>query len=82
MNTDLFAQRHIGPRDEHRKQMLEAVGVGSIDELINQTAPKNIRLQSPLKLEASLSEQKYLEHIYHLASKNKVFKIKSRRQIC
>jgi glycine dehydrogenase len=74
MNTDLFAQRHIGPRDEHRKQMLEAVGVGSIDELINQTVPKNIRLQSPLKLEASLSEQKYLEHIYHLASKNKVFK--------
>ena len=74
MNTDLFAQRHIGPRDEHRKQMLEAVGVGSIDELINQTVPKNIRLQSPLMLEASLSEQKYLEHIYHLASKNKVFK--------
>ena len=74
MKTDLFALRHIGPREEQRKQMLEAVGVNSIDELIDQTVPKNIRLQSALKLEAPLSEQEYLEHIYDLASKNKVFK--------
>ena len=74
MKTDLFALRHIGPRKEQCKQMLDAVGVSSIEELIDQTVPKNIRLKSPLKLEDPLSEQEYLEHIYYLASKNKVFK--------
>ena len=74
MKTDTFSLRHIGPREEQRKQMLDAIGVNSIDELIDQTIPKNIRLHSPLKLEAPLSEQEYLEHIYYLASKNKVFK--------
>ena len=73
MKTDTFSLRHIGPREEQRKQMLDTIGVNSIDELIDQTIPKNIRLHSPLKLEAPLSEQEYLEHIYYLASKNKVF---------
>ena len=39
-----FAERHIGPRQNEVKQMLEAVGVSSIDELITQTVPANIRL--------------------------------------
>ena len=66
MKTDVFALRHIGPREEQRKQMLDAVGVNSIEELIDQTVPKNIRLQSPLKLEDPLSEQDYLEHLCFL----------------
>jgi len=74
MKTDSFSLRHIGPRKEQRKEMLDAIGVNSMNELIDQTIPKNIRLHSPLKLEATLSEQEYLEHIYYLASKNKVFK--------
>ena len=74
MKTDSFSLRHIGPRQEQRKKMLNSIGVNSMNELIDQTIPKNIRLHSPLKLEAPLSEQEYLEHIYYLASKNKVFK--------
>ncbi len=74
MRTDVFALRHIGPREEQKKQMLEAIGLRSIEELIDQTVPKNIRLKAPLELESPLSEPEYLEHIYHLASKNKVFK--------
>ena len=74
MKTDVFALRHIGPRDEHIKEMLEVVGTPSLDELITQTVPDNIRLQSPLNLDAPLSEQEYIEHIHHLASKNKVYK--------
>ena len=74
MKTDVFALRHIGPRDEHIKEMLEVVGTPSLDELITQTVPDNIRLQSPLNLDDPLSEQEYIEHIHHLASKNKVYK--------
>ena len=48
MRTDVFALRHIGPREEQKKQMLEAIGLRSIEELIDQTVPKNIRLKAPL----------------------------------
>ena len=74
MKTDVFALRHIGPREAHCNEMLQLVGSNSIEELISETVPDNIRLQSPLNLDAPLSEQEYLEHIHQLASKNKVYK--------
>ncbi|MDC0371102.1 aminomethyl-transferring glycine dehydrogenase [Flavobacteriaceae bacterium] len=74
MNPDIFSQRHIGPNTTQVNEMLQAIGVQSIDELIDQTVPNNIRLPRPLKLEHPLSEQKFLEHIHNLGSKNKVFK--------
>ena len=74
MKTDVFASRHIGPREAHCNEMLQFVGANSIEELISETVPDNIRLQSPLNLDAPLSEHDYLEHIHQLASKNKVYK--------
>jgi glycine dehydrogenase len=74
MNPDIFSQRHIGPNTTQVNEMLQVIGVQSIDELIDQTVPNNIRLPRPLKLEHPLSEQKFLEHIHNLGSKNKVFK--------
>ena len=74
MKTDVFALRHIGPKEAHCDEMLQLVGANSIEELIQETVPDNIRLQSTLNLEAPLSEQEYLEHIHQLASKNKVYK--------
>ena len=74
MNPDIFSQRHIGPNTTQVNEMLQAIGVQSIDELIAQTVPNNIRLPRPLKLEHPLSEQKFLEYIHNLGSKNKVFK--------
>ena len=74
MKTDVFALRHIGPKEAHCNEMLQTIGSNSIDELIKETIPDNIRLKTPLNLEAPLSEQEYLEHIHLLASKNKVYK--------
>ena len=74
MNTDAFALRHIGPRKSDHDAMLKTIGVESIDQLINETIPDNIRLDRELDLEPAMSEQEYLEHIHELASKNKVFK--------
>ncbi len=74
MNTDTFALRHIGPRETDHKDMLATIGTESLDQLIYETIPDNIRLEAELNLEAAMSEQEYLEHIYSLASKNKVFK--------
>jgi len=74
MNPDIFSQRHIGPNAAQIKEMLDVIGVESIEELIDQTIPNNIRLQTSLNLEKPLSEQEFLEHIHKLGAKNKVFK--------
>ncbi len=68
-----FSDRHIGPNTQEQKEMLTAIGVSSIDELIDKTVPAQIRLKSGLQLNKALSEQDYLAHIKELASKNKVF---------
>ena len=74
MNPDIFSQRHIGPNTIQVNEMLQAIGVQSVDELIDQSVPNNIRLPRPLKLEHPLSEHTILEHIHELRAHNKVFK--------
>jgi glycine dehydrogenase len=73
MSQDRFVTRHIGPRNNEIAEMLDAVGVSSMEELLEQTVPSNIRLQQPLKLNEGLSERKYFRRILDLASKNKVY---------
>lgn len=74
MNTDSFALRHIGPRESDLPEMLETVGVSSLDQLIYETVPDDILLKKALNLDTAMSEQEFLEHVSELASKNKVFK--------
>ena len=73
MSIDKFVNRHIGPRPQEIDHMLKKVGVSTLDELIEQTVPADIRLPDPLKLDEGLSERRYYRRILELASKNKVF---------
>jgi len=73
MANDKFVTRHIGPREHEIKDMLATIGVASLDELIDQTVPANIRLEKPLQLEDGLTERQYFRKILALAKKNKVF---------
>lgn len=74
MRTDAFALRHIGPRENDLQHMLGTIGVESIDQLIYETLPDDIRLKAPLNLEPALTEYEFLNHIQQLGNKNKVFK--------
>tara|TARA_R110001632_G_scaffold47551_3_gene120438 strand:+ start:6564 stop:9413 length:2850 start_codon:yes stop_codon:yes gene_type:complete len=74
MNTNSFQRRHIGPNENEQKQMLDAIGVDSLDQLINETVPNDIRLKGSLQLDAPMSEYEYLNHIEELSKKNKVFR--------
>ncbi|MFT4673185.1 MAG: glycine dehydrogenase [Saprospiraceae bacterium] len=74
MNTDSFALRHIGPRKEDLQKMLKTVCAESMEQLIFETIPNDIRLGQDLTLEPAMSEQEYLEHIAELATKNQIFK--------
>ncbi|MCK5729730.1 MAG: glycine dehydrogenase (aminomethyl-transferring), partial [Draconibacterium sp.] len=73
MSHDRFVTRHLGPREKEIKEMLDFVGVSSMDELMEQTIPENIRLNEPMKLNEGLTERKYFRKILKLAGKNKVF---------
>ncbi len=69
-----FQTRHIGPAEQELQEMLEAIGVESLDELIDQTIPANIRLKEPLPLPSSVSESRFLDTLAHVAKKNKLYK--------
>ncbi|MEI7523050.1 MAG: aminomethyl-transferring glycine dehydrogenase [Mariniphaga sp.] len=73
MAIDKFVSRHIGPREEDIQEMLKVIGVATLDELIDQTVPANIRLANPLNLPNGLTEREYYRKIMKLAKKNKVF---------
>jgi glycine dehydrogenase subunit 1 len=61
--------RYTSATDADRAAMLEAVGVGSIDELF-EDIPEKLRLGRPLDLPAGLSEQEVYVHLRELASRN------------
>jgi glycine dehydrogenase len=68
-----FERRHIGPSAREIDAMLEAVGVGSMAELIAQTIPDEIRSSAPLALKPALSEMQALARLRDLAAENAVF---------
>ena len=69
----MFANRHLGPNEKERAQMLKTIGVDSITTLINETIPADIRLSSPLDLPEGISEHAYQKKIQQLSNKNKLF---------
>jgi glycine dehydrogenase len=73
-HPDKFVNRHIGPNPEELNEMAKACGAGSVDELIDQTVPKNIRLREPLALTPPVNEHIFLEDLRNISLKNKVYK--------
>ena len=74
MNTNAFALRHIGPRENDIKEMLQTVGAESIEQLIYETIPSNIRLEKDLGLDEAMTEYEYSTHINNLSKLNKTYK--------
>lgn len=70
MNTTQFVNRHISLNEADKKEMLDKIGVSSVDELISQTIPASIRLEKDLDISPALSEYEMLTHSVELASKN------------
>ena len=70
---DKFSSRHIGVSNEKElREMLDTIGVASVDELIGQVIPASIRLKKPLALPAEgMSEYEFAAHIRSLADRNR-----------
>lgn len=71
MSQDQFVNRHIGPNEAETREMLRAIGVKSIDELVSQVVPSDIRLPEPLALPEAMTEYEFGAHIRQLAAKNR-----------
>ena len=67
-----FAQRHIGIDEKATEQMLKYLGYTSLDELIYNTIPINIRLKESLNLPNAKTEYAALAQLKEIASKNKI----------
>ncbi|MGB6536065.1 MAG: aminomethyl-transferring glycine dehydrogenase [Xanthobacteraceae bacterium] len=67
-----FAHRHIGPRQDEIARMLECVGAPSLDALIAQTIPADVRQREPLAFGPPLGEAALLDKMRALAGRNTV----------
>ncbi len=73
-HTDTFVRRHVGPDEAEIQRMLETVGYGSLDELVDATIPSSIRLDRPLALGPERSEYELLRELRTMMSRNRVFR--------
>jgi glycine dehydrogenase len=71
-SPDRFVRRHIGPRPADAGEMLKQLGYASLDALIDDAVPKQIRLARPLQLPAARSEHEVLAALKEIASQNQV----------
>ena len=72
---DSFVDRHVGLNSkDDLQQMLSTIGVGSVEELLQQVIPANIRLKKALDLPEAMSEYEYAQHIAQLAAKNRTLR--------
>ena len=71
---DAFQHRHIGPREEEQKQMLDYLGFQSLEEMTDKTIPSNIRLNQKLSMDKSLGEHALIQRVKEISEKNKIWR--------
>ena len=72
--TELFSDRHNGPRESDIEHMLTSLGLGSLDALVDAVVPASIRSPGELDLPPALSEQEVLSLLEETADQNVVYR--------
>lgn len=65
-----FLSRHLGSIGQQRQEMLQTIGYNSLDELMTDIVPSNIRLSNLLNLPDALSETDALQRLKGILGKN------------
>ncbi|HEY7751913.1 MAG TPA: glycine dehydrogenase (aminomethyl-transferring), partial [Ignavibacteriaceae bacterium] len=73
-HPDKFRERHLGVTDSELVEMVHTCGVESVEKLIDETIPQQIRLNKKLNLSKAVSEINFLKNLRKIADKNKIFK--------
>ena len=74
MFKENFTRRHIGLNSSELNKILGKIGVKSVEQLLEQTIPENIRLKNDLNIPEGISEMEFLNEIKELSSLNQKFK--------
>jgi glycine dehydrogenase len=74
MHPDRFVHRHIGPRDDDQRAMLETLGCDSLDDLVARALPTSILTRRPLALAPPLSEVEAMGALARMAGRNRVLR--------
>ncbi len=72
--NDCFIHRHIGPSENEIFQMLDALGMSSLDDLIDKVVPDSIRMSGELELPESRTETDVINQLHGMAKRNKLAK--------
>ncbi|MGK7370674.1 MAG: aminomethyl-transferring glycine dehydrogenase [Candidatus Halalkalibacterium sp. M3_1C_030] len=72
-DKERFLHRHIGSHSEQIQEMLDTVNASSLEQLIDETVPKGIRLNKELDLDEPMSEYRFLDEFKKLASENEIY---------
>ena len=67
-----FVARHNGPNKSDQQKMLEAINAVSLDSLIDETVPAQIRLEQPMNLAEAKSEADMLAAMRKFADQNQI----------
>lgn len=67
-----FASRHIGPSPDEQTHMLKAIGLSSLDALMDAAIPEVIRWHGELDLPAAASEEEAIAELRAIAGRNTV----------
>ena len=70
---EIFVNRHIGPKNRDIQEMLQSVGVETLEQLINETVPMAIRSKE-LQIPDALTEFESLKKLRSIADKNQIFR--------
>jgi glycine dehydrogenase len=71
---DSFVRRHLGPTEADIQEMLAILGLPSLDALVDNTIPEDIRLRGPISLPPNRSEQDVLSELRAIAGRNQVYR--------
>ncbi len=72
MYKEEFYSRHIGPNQEEQQQMLNTLGLESLDDLIARTIPKSILNTESLGVGVALSEAELSKKMKTIEQQNSV----------
>jgi len=72
-HRDDFIRRHIGPGEPQIRDMLDGLGLDTLDALIDKTVPSSIRTDEPLKIGRNMTERGTLSYLRKMAGRNQVF---------
>ena len=66
-----FASRHIGPNKLEQHKMLKALGLSSLDELVDKALPPELRFKGSLDLPPAMAEASFLQRAQEIVNQNK-----------